>query len=69
MGMPPNRVGPGRPKKLRRLEHNEVVPPRGTRMTRKHVTAKCSGYEKYGHNLTTCFRGKQENLVRLYTFW
>ena len=27
MGMLPNRAEPGRPKKLRRKEHDEVVPP------------------------------------------
>lgn len=63
MGMPPNRAKPGRPKKLRRVEHDEVIPPGGTIMTRRYVTVTCSGCGKSGHNLTTCFRRTQEEQV------
>lgn len=63
--MPPNRAEPGRPKKLRRVEHDEVVPRGGTRMSRKYVTVRCSGCGKHGHNLKTCFRRQQDALVSL----
>jgi len=64
MEMPPDRVKPGRPKKLRRVEHDEVIPRRGTRMTRRYVTTTCSKCGKTGHNSRTCFRRDQENEVK-----
>ena len=66
MGMPPNRAAPGRPKKLRRLELDELVPPRGTKMTRKYVVIKCSGCGEIGHNLKTCFRRQEEAKVNIF---
>lgn len=63
LGMPPQRAEPGRPKKLRRVEHDEVVPPGGTKLTRKYVVIKCSSCGEHGHNIKTCFRRQQENVV------
>lgn len=63
MSMPPERTKPGRPKKLRRVTHDEVVPRTGTRLTRQYVTTKCSRCGKHGHNKTTCFRREQEQEV------
>ena len=68
MSMPPNRSKPGRPKKLRRVEHDEVVPRRGTKLTRKYVTTTCSHCGKQGHNKTTCFRREQEQKVYFHRF-
>ena len=65
MEMPPDRAKPGRPKKLRRLEHDEVVPQKGTHMTRKYVSIKCSMCGKVGHNAKTCYRRQQEEQVTL----
>ena len=65
MAMPPDRAKPGRPKKLRRLQHDEVVPRNGTRMTRKYVQVKCSQCGEKGHNIKTCFRRKQQTEVIL----
>lgn len=60
MAMPADRAKPGRRKKLRRLQHDEVVPRRATRMTRKYVTVKCSQRGQHCHNIKTCFRQRQE---------
>ena len=68
LGMPPQRAEPGRPKKLRRVEHDEVVPPGGTKLTRKYVVIKCSSCGEHGHNTKTCFRRQQENLVIIFFF-
>ena len=63
MEMPPNRSKPGRPRKLRRVEPDEVLPPRGATRLRRYVLIKCSACGEYGHNMKTCFRRKQHNLV------
>ena len=69
MSMPPDRVKPGRPKKLRRLQHDEIVPRRATKMTRKYVISKCSKCGQDGHNIKTCFRREQENKVRFISVY
>ena len=63
MEMPPDRAKPGRPKKLRRVEHDEIVPRRGTRITRRYVITTCSNCGKDGHNKTTCFGRQQQQQV------
>ena len=63
MSRPPDRAQPGRPKKLRRVEHDEVIPPGATRIARKYITIKCSQCGENGHNVKTCFRRSQEQLV------
>lgn len=50
-------------KKLRRLEHDDIVPCRGTRMTRRYVIITCSKCGKVGHNNTNYFRRQQEQYV------
>ena len=64
LSIPPDRAEPGRPKKLRRVEHDEVIPRGATKISRKYVTTTCSQCGKEGHNTLTCFRRKQEELVR-----
>lgn len=58
--MPPNKAQSGRPKKLRRVEHDEL-PTQGSSATRlkRFVLIKCSECGERGHNVKTCFRRKQ----------
>jgi hypothetical protein len=42
MEMPEDRVKPGRPKKLRRVDHDEVIPRGGTKMRRRYVATACN---------------------------
>lgn len=60
---PDYKTQPGRPKKLRQLEHDEVLPPKGTKMRRVYVQLKCGLCGKQGHNARTCNRRSKSNNV------
>ena len=63
MEMPPDKAKPGRPKKLRRVGHDEVIPRGGTKMRRRYVAKACSKCGKDGHNARTCFIRQQQKQV------
>ncbi|KAF4367736.1 hypothetical protein F8388_011311 [Cannabis sativa] len=58
---PISKVQPGRPKRSRKLEFDEMVPPTGTKMKRRYIIIKCSGCGAKGHNFRTCVRNKEKN--------
>ncbi|EXB40941.1 hypothetical protein L484_020674 [Morus notabilis] len=46
----------GRPAKLRRLQHDELINPKGTKMSRHYVKVKCGRCGKEGHNQRSCIK-------------
>ncbi|XP_060965764.1 uncharacterized protein LOC115719867 [Cannabis sativa] len=60
---PISKVQPGKPKRSRKLELDEMVPPTRTKMKRRYIIIKCSGSGAKGHNFRTCVRNKEKNSV------
>ena len=54
MKPPTYRKQPGKPKKARRLEHDEVFQPGHTKMRRIYNKNHCKICGKEGHNLRIC---------------
>lgn len=46
----------GRPAKLRRIQHDELINPKGTKMSRHYVKVKCGRCGKEGHNQRSCIK-------------
>ncbi|KAM6561211.1 hypothetical protein CsatA_030450 [Cannabis sativa] len=53
------KIQPGRPKKNRRLELDEIAPPEAKRLRRRFHKMRCSGCGLQGHNFRTCSKNNK----------
>ena len=58
IAIPKQMTQPGRPKRLRRLKHDEIIPPSHMTMRRVGRPMTCLSCGQQGHNTRSCFRGK-----------
>ena len=54
----------GRPKRLRRLERDEVLTQNGTKFRKVGQNEKCLKCGQHGHNQRTCDRRKQAKATK-----
>ena len=62
MVKPVGKIQPGRPKKNRRLELEEIAPPGSKRLRRRFQRMRCSGCGLAGHNFRTCSKNNNNNV-------
>ncbi|KAF4399992.1 hypothetical protein G4B88_021206 [Cannabis sativa] len=56
------KIQPGRPKKNRRLELDEIAPPGAKRLRRRFHRMRCSGCGLQGHNFRTCSKNNKNKV-------
>ncbi|KAF4368037.1 hypothetical protein F8388_002648 [Cannabis sativa] len=62
MVKPEGKIQPGRPKKNRRLELDEIAPPGAKRLRRRFHRMRCSGCGLQGHNFRTCSKNNKNKV-------